>query len=404
MEIIETEADYVQDLQTMIDVFLNPMRKEAIATPQEIATIFTNLEIIIGVNKQLLEAFRHDPTAVGIGKAFCSTADYLKMYAYWCSNQTASFATINALKAKKDKKFESFLQYCFARPECSGLDFNAYMIKPVQRICKYPLLLRELIKETDQSNADYPQLQEAFEKIENIVLVVNEKKRESELTQKIIEISTLLVGAEQYEIVTPTRRFIREGELQHYASNGKLKHGYLFLFNDLFLYTKKKGSKYHLKLFAPLPFTVIRYVSTYEKPTFEIVCNGYAAKPWPIVTDTEDEKFSLMEEIQELIDKNNLEHQQITRRNSSTSLPKITTPWDPTEAITFDCEYSDHRTITLPRNNCSYDVLYWTICEQFQVEGATVMFGQQFIDSQQELDALLAPGGTQFSLLIYDPY
>lgn len=70
--------------------------------------------------------------------------------------------------------------------------------------------------------------------------------------------------------------------------------------------------------------------------------------------------------------------------------------------ITFECEYYDVRVVTLPRNQCSYEMLYWSICEKFQLEGVTIMHGDQFIDSQQELDALLSDERTHYSLLLYD--
>jgi hypothetical protein len=62
-------------------------------------------------------------------------------------------------------------------------------------------------------------------------------------------------------LITPTRRFIKEGELSYYGKKGKSRSGYYFLFNDVFLYTTKKGSnKYLLKAFATLDQAILRYV------------------------------------------------------------------------------------------------------------------------------------------------
>jgi len=285
------------------------------------------------------------------------------------------------------------------------LDFNAYMIKPVQRICKYPLLLRELISKTDPGNEDYPKLQEAFTKIEGIVNTINEKKRESEQNNKVYEIANSIINAEGHEIISPTRRFIKEGELSHYA-NGKLKPGYFFLFNDLFLYTKKKSKQYILKAFALLANSEIRFVSTYEKPTFELICSEGETKVWPLAFDTEDEKFKFIEELQELIDK--MASMLARRRNSGYS-PGINKPSllrisQGAEYVTFECEYYDRRTVEIPRNNLSFDMLYWSILQQFQVEACTIVNGERFVDSQQELDNMLSDAGSFYNLLIYDPY
>jgi hypothetical protein len=72
--------------------------------------------------------------------------------------------------------------------------------------------------------------------------------------------------------------------------------------------------------------------------------------------------------------------------------------------VSFECEYNDRRMVEIPRNNLSYDILYWAVLEQFQLEGATIMNGDRYVDSQEELDYMLYDGGSYFNLLIYDPY
>lgn len=57
------------------------------------------------------------------------------------------------------------------------MNLGAFLIKPVQRICKYPLLLRELLKNTDDSHPDKESLQKALKAIENIVISINESKK-----------------------------------------------------------------------------------------------------------------------------------------------------------------------------------------------------------------------------------
>ena len=48
----------------------------------------------------------------------------------------------------------SFLSSLENGPEVRGLALHAFLIKPVQRICKYPLLLRDLIRNTDSDHPD----------------------------------------------------------------------------------------------------------------------------------------------------------------------------------------------------------------------------------------------------------
>ena len=65
---------------------------------------------------------------------------------------------------KKDPSLATFLQQCMA---ASGarLDLESYLIKPVQRLPRYQLLLKELIKLTGSDHTDLPGLSEAVLRI-----------------------------------------------------------------------------------------------------------------------------------------------------------------------------------------------------------------------------------------------
>ncbi|KAF5092264.1 hypothetical protein D0Z00_004667 [Geotrichum galactomycetum] len=56
-------------------------------------------------------------------------------------------------------------------------ELHCYLIKPIQRICKYPLLLRELIKYTPEDWPAYPDLIDALEAMKGIAHNVNETQR-----------------------------------------------------------------------------------------------------------------------------------------------------------------------------------------------------------------------------------
>ena len=57
-EIVATERTYVSMLQTVVDLFLEPLRgseKTAVITPEERKAIFSEIEVILGFNKGFLE-------------------------------------------------------------------------------------------------------------------------------------------------------------------------------------------------------------------------------------------------------------------------------------------------------------------------------------------------------------
>ena len=63
------------------------------------------------------------------------------MYKVFCANQQTSLTTVETL-IKKNTQFKKNLDVCHTDPRCRGLFLQSFLIKPIQRVCKYPLLLR----------------------------------------------------------------------------------------------------------------------------------------------------------------------------------------------------------------------------------------------------------------------
>jgi hypothetical protein len=63
------------------------------------------------------------------------------MYATYCTNQEAAGEVVTRAE-KTNPRFRAFLQKALADPQTNRLLLRDYLIKPMQRICKYPLFLR----------------------------------------------------------------------------------------------------------------------------------------------------------------------------------------------------------------------------------------------------------------------
>ena len=91
-----------------------------------------------------------------------------------------------------------------------NLDLSSYLLKPTQRICKYPLLVKEILKHTDPISQDYAVLNESVEKIQAIISIVNEGSRQQEGTRRILDIQNNFT--EKLNFVTPNRYLVREDD------------------------------------------------------------------------------------------------------------------------------------------------------------------------------------------------
>jgi len=139
---------------------------------------------------------------------------------------------------QKNKRFKASLKEVENDPRLKNMPLSGFLIMPVQRIPRYLLLLKELLKCTPPDHVDYSDLVMAHSKIAEVALDVNEAERNAQNLNTIYKIQTILGG--QVEIVEPHRKLLRHGSVQHVV-NGKKKKSYLILFNDMLLLAKQKG-------------------------------------------------------------------------------------------------------------------------------------------------------------------
>ncbi|CAG8511806.1 9399_t:CDS:2 [Diversispora eburnea] len=156
---------------------------------------------------------------------------------------------------KNSKEFKKFLQSNTTKSELGGLSFNSYLSLPIQRIPRYKLLLEAVLKHTNRSHPDYENLEKCVKQITIIADEVNEKIKDAENQNKVLEIQSKIEDCP--DIVDPARRYIYEGDLfkvksvksqtnPTYISTSDVQTHYLF--NDVLIYcTKTRGKTIYKK-------------------------------------------------------------------------------------------------------------------------------------------------------------
>ena len=71
---------------------------------------------------------------------------------------------------------------CFSNyPQVACFNMGSILIKPVQRILRYPLLLNELLKCTEAEHADRADLARARDIMTDVAAFINESKRRKDI-------------------------------------------------------------------------------------------------------------------------------------------------------------------------------------------------------------------------------
>ena len=269
-EIITTEKTYVDDLNTLITVYLFPIRLTGILSQDQVAGIFSNVETLEPVHRELLQKLTDEDYTKGgeyIGEAFKTMCQYLKMYTVYCANHEHAIKIIESLKGNAE--FQKTLAICQTDSRTKGENLSSYIIKPIQRICKYPLFFREIINHTPKDHPDYALLVETKEKIDDVVKAINEGKRRMEQQQKMVEILKTVEGPfDENGLITPSRVWIADFKVTGCTlSSTKTYDFIIYLFNDLIMITRTapSGKTQPVKGFILLTNAKITVVADTEK-------------------------------------------------------------------------------------------------------------------------------------------
>ncbi len=184
-ELIDTERDYVRDLRIIVDVFYAPLKAKGILKEKDASRIFGSIPLMLNLNAQLLESLEmmQVPSLESVCDVFLKVIPFFKMY----SSFVDSFEGTNALVAKLKRtkpKMRKVLEKCLENEAARGLELESYLIKPVQRLLKYPLFFRDLVRKTQRRNPAYKKLERVQEMMQNVASTVNEKTREREALEQ----------------------------------------------------------------------------------------------------------------------------------------------------------------------------------------------------------------------------
>ncbi|KAM4591206.1 intersectin-1 isoform 4-T4 [Odontesthes bonariensis] len=278
-ELIVTEENYVNDLQLVTEVFHKPLLDCELLTEKEVAMIFVNWKELIMCNIKLLKALRVRKKMSGdrmpvkmIGDILTNQLPHMQPYIRFCSCQLNG-ATLIQQKTDDNPEIKDFLKRLAMDPRCKGMPLSSFLLKPMQRVTRYPLIIKNIIENTPESHPDHSHLKAALEKAEELCSQVNEGVREKENSDRLewIQAHVQCEGlSEQLVFNSVTnclgpRKFLHSGKLFKAKSSKEL---YGFLFNDFLLLTqvtKPLGSSGSDKVFSSK--THLQY-RMYKTPIF----------------------------------------------------------------------------------------------------------------------------------------
>ncbi|XP_063041781.1 triple functional domain protein isoform X4 [Engraulis encrasicolus] len=223
-ELIQTEKAYVRDLRECMDTYLWEMTSGV----EEIPPGIVNKEHIIFGNMQDLYEFHHniflkelekyEQLPEDVGHCFVTWADKFQMYVNYCKNKPDSTQLI---LEHAGPYFDEIQQ----RHRLAN-SISSYLIKPVQRITKYQLLLKELLTCCEEGKGE---IKDGLEVMLSVPKKANDAMHLSMLEgfDENIETQGELILQESFQVWDP-KTLIRKGRERH-----------LFLFEMALVFSKE---------------------------------------------------------------------------------------------------------------------------------------------------------------------
>ncbi|KAM9090415.1 pleckstrin homology domain-containing family G member 3 isoform 6-T9 [Megaptera novaeangliae] len=294
-EIVETERTYVQDLRSIVeDYLLRIIDTPGLLNPEQVSALFGNIESIYALNSQLLrdlDSCNSDPVAVA--SCFVERSQEFDIYTQYCNNYPNSVAALTeCMQDKQQAKFfrdrQELLQH--------SLPLGSYLLKPVQRILKYHLLLQEIAKHFDEEEDGFEVVEDAIDTMTCVAWYINDMKRRHEHAVRLQEIQSLLINWKGPDLTT-YGELVLEGTFRvHRVRSEKT----FFLFDKALLITKKRGDHFVYKGHIPCS-SLMLIESTRESPCFTVTHYKHSKQQYNIQAKTVEEKRSWTHHIKRLI-------------------------------------------------------------------------------------------------------
>ncbi|GLD54773.1 spermatogenesis-associated protein 13-like isoform X1 [Lates japonicus] len=242
-EIMNTERIYIKHLKDICEGYIRQCRKHPdMFTELQLKTIFSNIEDIYKFQRQFLRDLekkynKDQPHLSEIGSCFLLQGEGFSIYSEYCNTHPAACAELQRLM--KSGRYKHFFEACRLLQQMIDISIAGFLLTPVQKICKYPLQLGELLKYTPKDHSDHSGVSKAYEAMKNVASLINERKRRLESVDTIAHWQVAILHWEGPDVLERSSELIHSGELTRIVRQGKMQQRSFFLFDHQLVFCKK---------------------------------------------------------------------------------------------------------------------------------------------------------------------
>ncbi|XP_054854959.1 rho guanine nucleotide exchange factor 1 isoform X3 [Eublepharis macularius] len=360
-ELFITEHAHLRMLRVLLEVFYQPLLTEGFFGATDLENIFPSLEDLVDEHKLFLERLKklreeNNSLVSEIGDTLLARFDgsegswFQKISARFCSRQSFALEQLKA-KQKKEPRFNQFIQEAESQPRCRRLQLKDIIPIEMQRLTKYPLLLLNIAKCTEEDE-ERAKVQRAADCCRQILNHVNHAVRDMENLLKLKDYQRRLDLSNLKQSTDPllsefrntditSRKLVYEGPLTWRVTRDKSVDVHVLLLDDILVLLQKQEErlvlKCHSRTITPTPdgkqmlspiiklnSAMTREVATDRKAFYVIFSWENGAQIYELVAQTVSERKNWCSLISDTA--GSLKLPSSTRRKPRHSVPSRTSP------------------------------------------------------------------------------
>ncbi|KAJ3130807.1 Protein T2 [Physocladia obscura] len=187
-EILATEQTYFQELGILKNVIKKKLIELKIISQSSINVIFSGIDHLYDLHSTILYEFEEacsldtwQRTMSMIGDIFLTHAsEFETAYVLYIDGKHNADITLKREIASSGKNFRVFLDICSKSRETKKTDLAELLLRPMSRATRYPILLRELEKQTPVDHPDKIPLSQALKTMTEIATKVDNRMHSSQ--------------------------------------------------------------------------------------------------------------------------------------------------------------------------------------------------------------------------------
>ncbi|KAI9275350.1 hypothetical protein BY458DRAFT_546317 [Sporodiniella umbellata] len=191
-ELLQTERDYVDDLSHLSEVCLQVLNRQPWISSNHKITIKRNIDDILSFHLDLinsLNAIRYNGSM--IAKTLLDQISHFSLYKQYCEMHSEAWSLVSVYRNRSE--WANFIKECSTQDTTEDdslpnqhkrLHFEDYLIKPIQRICRYQLLIKEIARYTSTHSPEYDLWTALLSEMQDIVLEVDNLKFQRDMKER----------------------------------------------------------------------------------------------------------------------------------------------------------------------------------------------------------------------------